>query len=94
MYGRPLGSTADCSDPINAIANADCSYTSPSPGAIDWNTVIQQGLTDVTQLLHPGTPSPVPVYTPGVTATRSIFSSPAVWIGVGLFAYLVLKGKH
>lgn len=65
---------------------------------IDVNELISEGLTDVTQLLSPGTPSPRPVYTPVTTAigaSTSAFSlsNPAVLLGLGVAAALLLKRR-
>lgn len=65
--------------------------------AIDWNTLLAQGLNDVTQLFSPGTPSPIPVYTPTSTvfARPSAFSlnNPLVLAGLAVGAVLLLRKR-
>ena len=88
MYGSRSqladgGITIDCNDPANANV-VDCVEGGGAGGGIDLTQLISQGLTDVTQLLRPGTPSPVRVYTPTSTAATSLFANPIAAIAFGL----------
>lgn len=66
--------------------------SSPS-GSIDWNALIGQGITDVTQLLAPGTPSPVPIYLPSQPASAAL-SSPLVYVALAVVFYALSRGKR
>lgn len=87
MYA--LGQTVDCSDPAQ-IANAECG--AGNDNAIDWNTLLQQGLTDVTQIFRPGTPSPVRTYLPAQPASAAL-TSPFFYIALLGGAYLLMKRR-
>lgn len=100
-YGaRGLGA---CSDPWN-IADAACLDASGGSGGggLDWNSLLQTVLNDVTQIVKPGTPQLRPVYTPTSSAISSVGSSvgsaasslgnnPLIWVGVAGLAYLILR---
>ena len=96
MYPRALGQSwtnpADCDPTLE-----DCSGTGgggSSGSGLNWQQLISQGMTDVTQVVAPGTPSPVRLYTPSSTAAANVTSSPMLLL-LGLAAVVLLaKGRH
>ena len=92
MYPRALGQSIDCSLPENAIW-PECGGGAVGSGP-NWTSLISQGLTDVTQLISPGTPSPVRVYTPSSTATASVLSNPLFLIAGVAAVVLLMKRRR
>jgi hypothetical protein len=90
MYNRTLGAAVDCLDPAN-VADANCG--SDGSGSVDWGTLISQGLTDLTQLVSPGTPTATRTYTPTSTAFGSLFSNPLVLIGGIALVYALSRRR-
>lgn len=92
MYPRPTLGSVNCADPTN-VADASCGDLTPQNSGLDWNTLIELGLADATQLIAPGTPSPVPLYTPGTTVAAKALTSPLVLVGLAAAAVLLLRRR-
>ncbi len=65
--------------------------SSPSGGGVDWSSVINTVLNDVTQIIRPGASSPYPVYNPTTTALSNATKNLVPLALFGGLAYLVLK---
>jgi len=99
----PLGDTGNlnCLDAGFAAAYPEtCAGVSPAPTTLpsgsgpSWTGLLDNLLTDVTQIFRPGTPSYRPVYTAGSTAASSILSNPLVLAGLGVLAFSLLKRRR
>jgi hypothetical protein len=71
-------------------------YTGFNPLGSDtsWQDVFNNAITTAGQILHPGTPTTIPMYTPGTYATTQIGTSSGPWIlGLGLVAILLMRKR-
>lgn len=60
-----------------------------------WLDVLNNAVTTAGQIIHPGTPTTIPTYTPGTYSATQIGTSTGPWLlGLGALALVLLMRKR